>query len=81
MEDSDQRKSEAIQRLMSLELDFIDFMTLGIRRYLRPLRHRIFSVAQHNAVFQNVEKVSYKKFSILLLSKDTWFSVGKFWGI
>ncbi|XP_070175591.1 uncharacterized protein [Littorina saxatilis] len=56
-EGMDQRKSEAIHRLMSLELDFIDFMQLGVKRYCRPLKHCIFNVVQHNAVFQNVEKL------------------------
>nr|KAG5693409.1 hypothetical protein BaRGS_009882 [Batillaria attramentaria] len=53
----EQKKQEAIHRLLSLELDFIDFMHAGIQRYSRPLRHCILSVAQHKTVFQNVEKL------------------------
>ena len=62
---AEQKKLEAIHRLMSLELDFIDFMQLGIQRYSRPLRHCIFNVVQHNTVFQNVEKVSGSCFLFL----------------
>ncbi|XP_025112214.1 uncharacterized protein LOC112574971 isoform X2 [Pomacea canaliculata] len=53
----EQKKHEAIHRLLSLELDFIDFMHAGIQRYSRPLRHCVLSGTQHSAVFQNVEKV------------------------
>ncbi|CAL1540455.1 unnamed protein product, partial [Lymnaea stagnalis] len=50
-------KHESIHRLMSLELDFIDFMHYGIERYSRPLRHCIVSPHQHMTIFQNVEKL------------------------
>ncbi|PVD28313.1 hypothetical protein C0Q70_10900 [Pomacea canaliculata] len=53
----EQKKHEAIHRLLSLELDFIDFMHAGLQRYSRPLRHCVLSGTQHYAVFQNVEKV------------------------
>ena len=42
---------------MNVELDFIDFMQCGIKRYLRPLRHCVLDSNQHIAIFQNVEKV------------------------
>lgn len=54
---SETRKQEAIHRLLSLELDFIDLMHSGMQRYSRPLRHCILSHSQHAAVFQNIEKV------------------------
>ncbi|KAK6196036.1 hypothetical protein SNE40_001339 [Patella caerulea] len=54
---NEQRKQEAVHRLLSLELDFIDFMHAGIQRYSRPLRHCILAAQQHSALFQNVEKL------------------------
>ncbi|XP_064616351.1 uncharacterized protein LOC135480446 [Liolophura sinensis] len=54
---ADRRKQEAIHRLMSIELDFIDFMHSGIERYSRPLRHCILNAKQHLELFQNVEKL------------------------
>ncbi|RUS74181.1 hypothetical protein EGW08_018049, partial [Elysia chlorotica] len=50
-------RQESIHRLMSLELDYIDFMHYGIERYSRPLRHCIVSAHQHRTIFQNVEKM------------------------
>ncbi|XP_071096723.1 uncharacterized protein [Haliotis cracherodii] len=54
---AERRKQEAVHRLMSLELDYIDFMHAGMQRYSRPLRHCILSAQQHKAVFQNIEKL------------------------
>ncbi|XP_045191341.2 uncharacterized protein LOC123548240 [Mercenaria mercenaria] len=51
------RKQEAIHRLLSLELDFIDLMHAGMQRYSRPLRHCILSHSHHAALFQNIEKL------------------------
>ena len=61
------RKQEAIHRLLSLELDFIDLMHAGMQSYSRPLRHCVLSHTQHTALFQNIEKVSY--FYILIAIK------------
>ena len=54
---AEQKKQEAVHRLLSLELDYIDFMHAGMQRYSRPLRHCILSAQQHKALFQNIEKV------------------------
>ncbi|ESO85945.1 hypothetical protein LOTGIDRAFT_167700 [Lottia gigantea] len=54
---NEQRKQEAVHRLLSLELDFIDFMHAGVQRYSRPLRHCILAAQQHSSLFQNVEKL------------------------
>ncbi|KAL8609608.1 hypothetical protein ACOMHN_023744 [Nucella lapillus] len=50
------RRQEAVHHLLSLEVDFIDFMMLGIQRYSQPLRHQILTTRQHATVFQNVEQ-------------------------
>ncbi|XP_052222379.1 uncharacterized protein LOC127838592 isoform X1 [Dreissena polymorpha] len=55
---SESRKQEAIHRLLSLELDFIDLMHSGMQRYSRPLRHCILSHSQHATLFQNIEKLT-----------------------
>ncbi|XP_069120607.1 uncharacterized protein [Argopecten irradians] len=54
---AERRKQDAMHRLLSLELDFIDFMHAGMQRFSRPLRHCILSQKQHTALFQNIEKV------------------------
>lgn len=53
----DKRKQEAIHRLMSIEMDFIDVMHAGMQRYSRPLRHCILNPRQHFTLFQNIEKL------------------------
>lgn len=53
----DKRKQEAIHRLMSIEMDFIDVMHAGMQRYSRPLRHCILNPKHHFTLFQNIEKV------------------------
>lgn len=58
MPTADKRKQEAIHRLMSIEMDFIDVMHAGMQRYSRPLRHCILNPRQHFTLFQNIEKVS-----------------------
>uniref|UniRef100_A0A2C9M8D8 PDZ domain-containing protein n=1 Tax=Biomphalaria glabrata TaxID=6526 RepID=A0A2C9M8D8_BIOGL len=65
-------KHESIHRLMSLELDYIDFMHYGIERYSRPLRHCIVSAQQHMALFQNVEKlVTISEYHIKQMQDNT----------
>lgn len=58
MQSTEKRRQEAIHRLLTVEMDFIDLMHAGIQRFSRPLRHCILSQLQHSALFQNVEKVS-----------------------
>ncbi|XP_048777843.2 uncharacterized protein LOC125681698 isoform X1 [Ostrea edulis] len=53
----DKRKQEAIHRLMSIEMDFIDIMHAGMQRYSRPLRHCILNPKHHFTLFQNIEKL------------------------
>ncbi|XP_061165285.1 uncharacterized protein LOC133174226 [Saccostrea echinata] len=53
----DKRKQEAIHRLMSIEMEFIDVMHAGMQRYSRPLRHCILNPRQHFTLFQNIEKL------------------------
>ncbi|KAK3088405.1 hypothetical protein FSP39_018747 [Pinctada imbricata] len=50
-------RQEAVHRLLSLELDFIDVMHAGMQRFSRPLRHCILSPQQHLTLFQNIEKL------------------------
>ncbi|KAH9500272.1 hypothetical protein Btru_073594 [Bulinus truncatus] len=65
-------KHEFIHRLMSLELDYIDFMHYGIERYSRPLRHCIVSAHQHMTIFQNVEKlVTISEYHIKQMQDNT----------
>nr|XP_022327199.1 uncharacterized protein LOC111126682 isoform X2 [Crassostrea virginica] len=54
---ANKRKQEAIHRLMSIEMDFIDVMHAGMQRYSRPLRHCILNPRQHFTLFQNIEKL------------------------
>lgn len=62
------RKQEAIHRLLSLELDYIDLMHAGMQSYSRPLRHCILSHSQHTVLFQNIEKVGFTYHMILMLN-------------
>ncbi|KAK3593735.1 hypothetical protein CHS0354_013632 [Potamilus streckersoni] len=55
---TERRKQEAVHRLLSLELDFVDLMHSGMQRYSRPLRHCILTNIQHFALFQNIEKLT-----------------------
>ncbi|WAR30627.1 RGS3-like protein [Mya arenaria] len=55
---SESSKQEAIHRLLTIELDFIDVMHAGMQRYSRPLRHCILSHSQHATLFQNIEKLT-----------------------
>ncbi|GFO45578.1 regulator of G-protein signaling 3 [Plakobranchus ocellatus] len=65
-------KQENIHRLMSLELNYIDFMHYGIERYSRPLRHCIVTAHQHRTIFQNVEKVvTISEFHIKQMQDNT----------
>ncbi|VDH97352.1 regulator of G-protein signalling 3 [Mytilus galloprovincialis] len=57
VQSTEKRRQEAIHRLLTVEMDFIDLMHAGIQRYSRPLRHCILSQLQHSALFQNVEKL------------------------
>jgi hypothetical protein len=59
VQSTEKRRQEAIHRLITVEMDFIDLMHAGIQRYSRPLRHCILSQLQHSTLFQNVEKVSF----------------------
>jgi len=49
--------AECVLNIRELEERFVQLMTCGVMTYSRPLRHRILTVTQHRALFQNVEKV------------------------
>lgn len=51
------QKADAVQRLISIESDYVSFMHSGIEQYSRPLRHCILSQKQHSTIFQNAEKL------------------------
>lgn len=57
VQSTEKRRQEAIHRLLTVEMDFIDLMHAGIQRYSRPLLHCILSQLQHSTLFQNVEKL------------------------
>ncbi|KAH3693876.1 hypothetical protein DPMN_081315 [Dreissena polymorpha] len=54
------RRQAALHRLLCLEENFVDLMTSGIHGYSRPLRHCLLSGSEHQALFQNIEKVCAK---------------------
>ncbi|KAL5012143.1 hypothetical protein ScPMuIL_010694 [Solemya velum] len=54
---SERRKQEAVHRILSLEMEYIDTMHSGMQRYSRPLRHCILLQQQHGKLFQNIEKL------------------------
>ena len=51
-------RQEAVHQLLTCEQDFCRLMKRGIQRFSRPLRHHVMSPAQHQKLFQNVEKVN-----------------------
>ena len=55
----DTRRQAALHRLLCLEENFVEMMHSGIQQFSRPLRHCLLSSAQHEQLFQNVEKVHY----------------------
>ncbi|CAI9716593.1 Regulator of G-protein signaling 3 [Octopus vulgaris] len=55
--DTSESRAAAIQQLVDLEREYIDFMHGGIEQYSRPLRHCILSQKQHTELFQNIEKL------------------------
>ncbi|XP_013382270.1 uncharacterized protein LOC106153048 [Lingula anatina] len=54
---SDQKRQQAIQKLIACEEIFTNSMHAGVQRYSRPLRHQNMTQLQHSTMFQNVEKI------------------------
>ncbi|KAL4231417.1 hypothetical protein ACF0H5_008995 [Mactra antiquata] len=54
----DTRRQAALHRLLCLEENFVEFMTAGINKFSRPLRHGVINNSQHATLFQNIEKIT-----------------------
>ena len=43
--------------IINAEENFIDCMSLAVERFTNPLRHQMLTAAQHDNLFQNIDKV------------------------
>ncbi|KAL3872428.1 hypothetical protein ACJMK2_040355 [Sinanodonta woodiana] len=48
---------DAVSRLLSQDMDFVELMRYGMQLYSRPLRHCILSQSQYGTLFRNIEKL------------------------
>ena len=54
---SEQQKQTVVQKLVQCEQHFLDIVQAGIQSYLQPLKSSFLTQQQHQAIFQNLEKV------------------------
>ncbi|KAK3594506.1 hypothetical protein CHS0354_007144 [Potamilus streckersoni] len=48
---------DAANRLLIIDMDFVQLMYHGLQQYSRPLRHCILSQTQYGTLFRNIEKL------------------------